>query len=182
MMERPARKLTRLAGYDYSQNGAYFVTICTHNRETLFGEIVDGEMQLNYAGEIVLACWNDLAKYYNHAEYDVFVIMPNHIHAIVMLINDNVPASPVGKGLRPFRTSSETSPVKAQSLPKIIGSLKSFSARRINEQRDMTGVAVWQNSYHDHIIRDEDDLNIRRQYILTNPSRWQEDAENPSMR
>ncbi len=182
MTERPARKLTRLAGYDYSQNGAYFVTICTHNREVLFWEIVDGEMSLTSAGEIVLACWNDLVKHYPYAEYDAFVIMPNHIHAIVMLINDNVPASPVGKGLRPFRTTSqfpETLPVKAQSLPKIMGSLKSFSARRINEQRDMPGVAVWQNSYHDHIIRDEADLNIRRQYILTNPSRWQEDAENP---
>ncbi len=111
--------------------------------------------------------------------------MPNHIHAIVMLINSNAPPSSVGKGLRPFRTTPqfpETSNLKAQSLPKIMGSLKSFSARRINEQRDMPGVAVWQNSYHDHIIRDESDLNIRRQYILTNPSRWQEDVENPSLR
>src|SRR4051812_12095769 len=101
MGELPVRKLPRLAGYNYSQNGAYFVTICTHNRESLFGEIIAGDMKLSNAGEIVLACWNDLAKHYPYAEYDSFVIMPNHIHAIVILINDNVSVSPVGKGLRP---------------------------------------------------------------------------------
>ncbi|MDP2039269.1 MAG: hypothetical protein Q8L04_17960, partial [Ignavibacteria bacterium] len=70
MTERPARKPTRLDGYDYAQNGGYFVTICTQNRELLFGDIVDGEMRLNPAGEIVLRCWNDLAKFYPQAEYD----------------------------------------------------------------------------------------------------------------
>ena len=105
--------------------------------------------------------------------------MPNHIHAIVILIGDDQPVSSVGKGLRPFQSPQKRAHLKTHSLPQVIGSLKSFSARRINEQRDMPGAAVWQNSFHDHIIRDEADLNIRRQYILSNPSRWQEDADNP---
>ncbi|MBA3873429.1 MAG: transposase [Anaerolineae bacterium] len=178
MSERTARKLPRLAGYDYAQNGAYFVTICTHNREMLFGEIVDGNMQLNNAGEIVLTCWNDLAKHYTQAEYDAFVIMPNHVHAIVVLVEDGRVSDPSLRGaFRPTPTSPQPSPTKPHGLPQIIGSFKSFSARRINEKRDMSGVAVWQGSYYDHIIRDEADLNIRRQYILNNPSRWQEDVE-----
>ncbi len=181
MSERPARKLPRLEGYDYAQNGAYFVTICTHNREMLFGEIVDGNMQLNKAGEIVLNCWNDLAQHYSEAEYDAFVIMPNHIHGIVVLVGDGRVSDPsLQETFRPTPKPPQPSYKKPRGLPQIIGSFKSFSARRINEKRDMPGVSVWQSSYYDHIIRDEADLNIRRQYILNNPSRWQEDVEYSS--
>ncbi len=175
MMERPARKPTRLKNYDYSQNGANFVTICTENRELLFGEVRDGAMHLNDVGEIVSACWNDLGKHYPEAEYDAFVIMPNHIHAVIVLVGGDQRQSFVGEGLRPSR-------VRPHCLPQIIASLKSYSARRINERRSVAGAAVWQRSYHDHIIRDEEDLNIRRLYILNNPSRWQEDSENPTRR
>jgi hypothetical protein len=83
------------------------------------------------------------------------------------------------EGHRPSPTSTETGYTKKYGLPQIIGSLKSYSAKRINEQRDTPGAPVWQRSFHEHIIRDENDLNIRRHYILNNPSRWQEDAENP---
>src|SRR6185436_6767154 len=92
-MEHPARKLPRLRGYDYTQNGAYFVTISTVNREILFGEIEDGVMRLNIAGEIVLACWNDLPNHHPQAEYDAFVVMHNHIHALVILFDDRQGAS-----------------------------------------------------------------------------------------
>jgi putative transposase len=182
MSEHPARKLPRLEGYDYAQNGAYFVTICTHNREMLFGEIVDDNMQPNNAGEIVLTCWNDLAKHYTQADYDAFVIMPNHVHAIVVLVGDGRVSDPsLREAFRPT-LMSPPSLTKPHGLPQIIGSFKSFSARRINEKRDTPGVSVWQSSYHDRIIRDEADLNIRRQYILNNPSRWQEDVEYSSLK
>jgi REP element-mobilizing transposase RayT len=105
MFDRQPRKATRLAGYDYSQNGAYFVTTCTTNREMLFGEIADGVMRLNHMGEIVLACWNDLINHYAQAEYDAFVVMPNHIHAIVVLFDEGQTNSQIEReGHRPSPT------------------------------------------------------------------------------
>jgi putative transposase len=194
-MERPARKLPRLRGYDYTQNGAYFVTISTVNREILFGEIEDRVMRLDTAGEIVHACWNDLINHYPQAEYDAFVVMPNHIHALVILLDDHQEASkqgddPIRNGQRPFPTQgASTNAVgtkgesgKRHGLSQIIGSLKSYSSKRINQQRATPGAPVWQSSFHDHIIRSEDDLNSHRNYILTNPARWQEDSDNPFMK
>lgn len=195
-MERPTRRLPRLRGYDYTQNGAYFVTISTANREILFGEIEDGVMRLNTAGEIVLACWNDLINHYPQAEYDAFVVMPNHIHALVILLDDNQEASsqksedPIRNGQRPFPTEGASANVvsmkreggKKHGLSHIIGSLKSYSAKRINQQRETPGAPVWQSSFHDHIIRSEDNLNSHRNYILNNPARWQEDSDNPFMK
>ncbi len=89
------RRSIRLKGYDYSQAGAYFVTICTQNRECLFGDIVDGEMMLNDAGQMVEQCWYDIPLHFPHAGLDEFVVMPNHIHGIVV-INANVGAKNVG--------------------------------------------------------------------------------------
>ena len=79
------RRSIRLKGYDYSQAGAYFVTICTKDRGCLFGEIIDGEMVLNPFGEVVQACWDDLPRHYPHVELDAFVIMPNHLHGIIII-------------------------------------------------------------------------------------------------
>ena len=90
------RKLNRLKGHDYSSDGYYFVTICTHHRREWFGEIRDGKMVLNKHGEIILRCWNDLPIHYDNLKLDMFVIMPNHVHAIVVIQN------PVGNGLKPF--------------------------------------------------------------------------------
>jgi putative transposase len=96
--DRHHRRSIRLKGYDYSQPGAYFVTVCTADRECLFGEIVADEMQLNGAGAIVLAAWNDLPAHYTHVRLDSFVIMPNHIHAVIILTDAPVP---VGAGFKP---------------------------------------------------------------------------------
>jgi REP element-mobilizing transposase RayT len=83
------RRSIRLQGYDYSQNGAYFITLCTHNRECLFGQIQNGQMILNEYGKIVEQCWNNLSNHYDNIELDAYVIMPNHFHGII-LITDNV--------------------------------------------------------------------------------------------
>ncbi|MFH0854653.1 MAG: hypothetical protein V1891_04130, partial [bacterium] len=83
-------KSTRLAEYDYSQNGAYFITICVKNREHLFGEIIDGKLLDNERSKICIACWLDLPNHYGNCILDAFVIMPNHAHLIIFIQNDAV--------------------------------------------------------------------------------------------
>ncbi len=164
------RKSIRLKGWDYSEPGAYFVAICTHNRQPLFGKVVDGEMVLNEYGEIVREAWFDLPNHYAHVELDAFVVMPNHIHAIIVLIAD-----PVGAGFKPAPTALTRHP-----LSEIVRALKTFSARRINERRGTPGERVWQRNYYEHIIRTERALNAIRRYIAKNPLRWHLDRYNPN--
>ena len=151
------RRSIRLQGYDYSQAGAYYVTIVAHGRERLFGEINNGEMTLNRYGQIVHYAWLDLPKHYPHAELDTFCIMPNHVHSIVVLNHDIL--------------------VKRHPLSEIIRAFKSFSAKRINVLRKTSGIPVWQRNYYEHIIRDEKDYETKRNYILSNPQNWENDDE-----
>jgi putative transposase len=149
------RRSIRLRDHDYARPGAYFVTIVTQGRKCLFGEIVEAEMQLNDAGRIIQTAWNDLPNHYANVEVDTFVVMLNHIHGIINLID-----LPVGAGFKPAPTN--------------------FSARRINNSRNTSGAPVWQRNYFEHVIRDEASLNRIRQYILDNPARWEFDRENPA--
>jgi putative transposase len=172
----PARRRSlRLKGYDYRQAGAYFVTICTQGRECLFGEVVDGQMQLNTLGEIVHRTWNDLPNHVAGMGLDEFVVMPNHVHGIIVMADESVVgAGSVGAGSEPAPTTT-----KRHGLPEIIRQFKTFSARRINEHRGTAGVQVWQRNYYEHIIRDEASLNRIREYIVNNPPQWAQDRENP---
>jgi REP element-mobilizing transposase RayT len=188
--ERYHRRSIRLKGYDYSQPGAYFVTICTQDRECLFGEVVDGAIRLNKAGEIVWQTWHDLPDHIVNIVLDTFVVMPNHVHGIIIITDGQTPATDSdsasvdgvgadGVGADGVGAGSEPAPTRRYGLPEIIRQFKTFSARRINEIRNMQGVAVWQRNYYEHIIRDEQSLNRIREYILSNPSRWTMDRENP---
>jgi REP element-mobilizing transposase RayT len=163
------RRSVRLRDYDYTQAGAYFVTICTYRRVCLFGDMVNGCMQLNDCGQIVTAHWDDLVNHYPHVELDVFVVMPNHVHGIIVL-TDNV-----GAGLKPAPTTT----TRHHGLPEIVRGFKTFSSRRINYLRKMPGQPVWQRNYYEHVIRSEEELDRIRQYILDNPAKWPEDGENP---
>jgi len=158
------RRSIRLKDYDYSQEGAYFITICTKNRECIFGRIVDGKMQLNKFGEIVRYTWFDLPNHNTNVELDQFIIMPNHIHGIIIIT--------VGAG-------SEPAPTQKHGLFEIIRQFKTFSAKRINEIRNTPNLPVWQRNYYEHIIRTEDELHRIREYIINNPLQWQYDRENP---
>lgn len=164
------RRLLRLRGYDYSQPGAYFVTVCTKDGEGLFGEISDGSMRLNVSGEMVQECWVDLPRRYPYVELDAFVVMPNHIHGIIVISVGAIHELPVEE----YRTER-----RKMSLPKIIGYAKMNTAKRINQLRHTYGAPVWQRSYYEHVIRDEASLNRIRQYIAENPLRWADDEENP---
>jgi putative transposase len=163
------RRLNRLKDYDYSQLGAYFITICTKNRSCLFGEIDNDRMRLSSYGEIIRLSWFDLPQHYTNMELDVFVIMPNHIHGIIFLTD-------VGAGLKPAPTVPAG---HCHPLPEIIRGFKTFSSRKINELRNMSGTALWQRNYYEHVIRRDESLEKIREYIETNPLRWALDKENP---
>ena len=166
------RRSIRRPDFDYRQAGAYFVTICTHNRAPLFGEIQGDEMELNEAGRVVQAAWDDLPEHYRHVELDAWVVMPNHVHGIITLVD---PAN-VGAGLRPAPTPHGA---KRHPPSEIVRAFKSFSARRINEHRNSPGSPVWQRNYYEHVIRNEKSLHDIRQYIVHNPAKWADDPDNP---
>ncbi|MCX6134338.1 MAG: transposase [Ignavibacteriales bacterium] len=121
-------------------------------------------MVLNGFGEIVASCWKDLPNHYPCVQTDEFVVMPNHVHGIIVITESNL----VGEG-------SEPSPPRRYPLSEIVRSFKTFSARRINELRGTPGLSVWQRNYFEHIIRDERSLERISEYIASNPERWQAD-------
>jgi putative transposase len=141
------RRSIRLKGYDYSQAGAYFVTLCASDRKCIFGSIIRGVMHLNPLGTIVQDCWNDLRHHFPDVELDVSVVMPNHFHGIVVITKGAIHESPLPQDKKLVR--------RRMLLPKIIGRFKMTSAKRINEVRRTPGVPVWQRNYYEHIMRDE---------------------------
>lgn len=167
------RRSIRLQGYDYSQAGAYFITACTHRRECYFGEILNGVFRPTEAGKVLQTTWEDLPKHYSNVKLDAWIIMPNHVHGIVMLTDSNMDA--VGAGLRPAPTPKTA----RHGLPEIIRSLKSFSSRRINEIHGTPGRTIWQRNYWEHVIRNESDYLRICEYIQTNPAQWAMDRLNP---
>lgn len=171
------RRSIRLKGYDYTQPGAYFITICTQDRAHLFGEVVDREMRLNDAGRIVREEWFKTAQLrpYVRLDENEFVVMPNHVHGIIWIVDD------VGATRRvaPTTDAAPHGP-KSGSIGAIIGQFKSAATKSINALRGIPGAPGWQRNYYEHIIRDEDALNRIRAYILTNPLRWALDRENPA--
>ena len=155
------RRSIRLKEYDYSQPGAYFITTCIHSHEPIFGSIINAEMKLNVYGAIASKRWNNLPRYHHHLEISAFIVMPNHIHGILVIKSDS------------------RRMVKGQPVSEIVRDFKTFSSRRINEMRGTPGMPVWQRNYWEHIIRDEDSFKRIYGYILSNPLRWHLDKENP---
>jgi len=179
---RRYRKSIRLRDYDYSQCGAYFVTICTNNRLCLLSNITDEKLVLSEYGIIIQNTWDELQKHYHNIDLDMFVIMPNHIHGIIFIIDN-----PVGAGFKPapemadnpMRAGLKPAPTKRHGLPEIVRAFKTFSARLINEIKQATGQPFWQRNYYEHIIRNDKELYKIREYIHNNPLKWELDRENP---
>jgi putative transposase len=174
--EKHHRRSIRLKGYDYSSAGAYFITLCTHHRECIFGEIMDGAMHLNPYGMIVAKNFQWLSERYPYVHLDEWVIMPNHLHGILVLnrqpgrgVLQNAPTN-----VENTTTQSEKTP-KYKSLGRLIGAFKTVSTKRINILRDTAGNVVWQRNYYERIIRDERALNNIRRYIQMNPINWELD-------
>lgn len=162
--DRHHRRSIRLQNYDYAQAGAYFITICVHQgwltREGIssaandirLGIISESEMHLNQYGELVKTYWDKIPIHHPRVELDEFVIMPNHLHGIIVIDK-----------------SGKT------GIPAMIRIFKSFSTTRINQLRKMRGAPVWQRNYYEHIIRNEADLARIREYVVNNPAKWSED-------
>ena len=168
------RHSIRLAGYDYSQSGVYYVTICTRDRVCLFGGVADGETILNDFGKTVAVSWEWLGTRYDHVELDEWVVMPNHIHGIILIVDDDNGSQFDRRG------GSRTAPTgQRKPIGRLIGAFKTVSTKRINERCHTPGAIVWQRNYYEHIIRDETELNRIREYIAANPARWCKDRENP---
>ena len=179
------RHSIRLKGHDYSQPGAYFVTIVTCQREALIGEIMNGVMRLNPLGKLVEKCWLTIPTHFPQARLDEFAIMPNHLHGIILLSTgeasaDNaptLPANPMPADASPLHPIG----TKPRSLGAIIQNFKSISTRFANAIHFNPGSKLWQRNYYEHIIRDERELNDIRQYIRANPILWENDKENPQV-
>jgi REP element-mobilizing transposase RayT len=177
------RRSIRLPNYDYSQAGVYYVTIVAWHRECLFGNAVDGEMVLSKFGLVAQQQWEKLPKRFPNIGLGAYTIMPNHMHGIIEILAGRGTAVNLndfdGDMSRHAPTHEQfQKPVKG-SVPTIIRSYKSAVSYRINLMRNTDGVPVWQRNYYEHIIRNEQDLQNKTDYIEANPMLWDEDDENP---
>ena len=187
------RQSLRLQHYDYSQTGAYFVTICTHQRNCLLGDVVDGAMVLSALGLIVQKAWDVLPFNEANIELDACVVMPNHVHGIIVLQNhDLISHGLINQGainLAPTEADGVLDRVGARFIapkditPKKLGEIvRVFKAKcsyAVNKVLDTQGVPLWQRNYFERVIRNDDDLAKARQYIQNNPLQWHLDRENP---
>jgi len=194
------RRSIRLRGYDYSQPGAYFVTLCVQGQKCLFGNIMDGEIRLNEAGSMIQTVWEEIPAYYPDVGIDAFIIMPNHIHGIIIIVG----AAPRG---RPCVVESETfgpaqegpaqeGPAQAQvqgqaqgpaptgiSLSDVVHRYKTMTTKRYADGVNQLNWSpfpgrLWQRNYWEHVIRNEPELHRIREYILNNPMQWESDTLN----
>jgi putative transposase len=182
----PRRKQIRLKEYDYSRPGAYFVTICTQEKSNVFGDISGEEMRLNMVGHIAEQCWKEMPEHFGNIGLDQFVVMPNHVHGIIIIFDDpitdgkqTVGDGPVGAtSRRPNTGAGRPRTYQKPTLGQMVAYFKYQSAKRINEIRGTPGTPFWQRGYYDHIIRDEQSLTRIRDYIVQNPWRWGKDKED----
>ena len=197
-IDYPNRRSIRLKGYDYSNPGAYFVTICTRDRLPLLGIVNNAEIMLAPLGHIVESLWNLIPQRFKGVDLDVFVVMPNHIHGVIVLSGEGRGEALAGSVFRlnheetanasplyPLRTDNPPSirrnPRGTQrgSLGAIIQNFKSVSTRKVNQLRGTPGTSLWQRNYYEHIIRNMNELDRIRHYIVDNPLRWECDKYHP---
>ncbi len=157
----PSRRAPRLREYDYAQPGAYFVTLCVHDHSCLFGAITSGAMHQSVTGAMAASIWEGLPDHYAGIELDAWMLMPNHLHGIVVLLD---PAPHAG----------------ALTLSQLIGRYKSFTTheyQRIGTGPTTDARPLWQRSFHERVIRNGRELDAVRAYILNNPVKWQVDRD-----
>ena len=154
------RHSIRLQGYDYSLAGAYFLTLCTQGHSCLFGKIVAGQMILNDIGMAVADCWSQIPAHFPDAELDAWVVMPNHVHGIVVITSAAAPQ--IAPSTRPAGTS--------KTIGSVVRGVK-IGVTKWCRQRSITAT-VWQRNYWEHIVRSEAELERIRRYVVDNPSRW----------
>jgi putative transposase len=166
----PRRRSIRLRDFDYAQNRAYFVTICAAQRLCLFGDVVEGRTQLSAIGLVVAASWQDLPHHTPALMLDAWVIMPNHLHGIVVL---------PGTVATPTTRSSPPHGPKPQSLGAVVRGFKSAVSREVGIRNPTLVRPIWQRNYYERIIRNDRELDAIRRYIMDNPVRWDADPDHP---
>lgn len=196
MADRFRRRSIRLKGYDYAQAGAYFVTICTHERADLFGDVVHGVMEPNAMGNIVQRCWDAIPEHMPMVELDEFTVMPNHMHGIIVITDGaaphgsmagdgsvgagNFPPLPMPGSPAPTDVPPWIMPVMVKnSLGHIMQTFKSAVSRQaVRDGLMLRGTPIWQRGYYEHIIRTAADHDRIAQYIAENPANWGSDDLN----
>ena len=191
------RRSIRFKGFDYTQPGAYFVTLVSYQRECLFGEVLDGQVRLNDIGKIVDRCWRVISRHFPEVELDIFVLMPNHLHGIIWIsdrddrgeasddvereISHHFAAAYSRSTSPPEVDASPQRPKGTQSgsLNAIVQNFKSVSTRKANRRLGSPGSKIWQRDYYERVVRNERELNAIRRYIDNNPAQWESDRENP---
>lgn len=180
------RRSMRLQGYDYAQAGAYFITICTKDRQCLFGNIMNSKMECNKAGKMLERVWSELPTRFDVLELDEFTVMPNHFHGIVTLSGRDRAC------LRPSQSSAKSGDHKDRpygtrpdSIGRVVQAFKSITTHQYINGVRCSGWhpfpgKLWQRNYWDHIIRDEAELTNIREYIVNNPSLWESDQLHPA--
>jgi putative transposase len=163
--DRHNRRSMRLAGHDYSSPGFYFVTVCCHDRQHLFGAIKNGSVLLSSAGEIVAEAWLYSAKLRPEFRFDEWVIMPNHFHGIIQIVDAPMERTEVDRAFR----------MRSRSISSLMTGFKGSTTKHINQWRGLPGCPVWQSRFYDRILRDDQALQQVRQYILDNPKNWKQD-------
>lgn len=151
-----------MKNYDYSQNGAYYLTICTNNRKCLFED--------DFIKQMVYEWWQELSKKFSNVELDEFVVMPNHLHGIVVLVGADLCVCPSGG--------------HGRSIPRIVQWFKTMTTNQYIKNIKKYGwkpfdKKLWQRNYYEHVIRNDDELNRIREYIMNNPLKWEFDENNP---
>lgn len=169
------RRSIRLKGYNYAQAGAYFVTIVTHERAYWFGEIYEGEMCLNEVGHLVVDHWLGLPSRFGSVDLDAFVVMPNHIHGIIVIADGYTNSSGSSEADATRQNGRGATAAKSPTLGEVVRTFKAVSTHIIRR----SGIAEfgWQRNYHERIIRNEQELANIQGYIAYNPARWLEDDE-----
>jgi putative transposase len=175
----------RCPNWDYTSNGVYFVTICTKHHHCFFGNVVGQEMQLSRMGAIVAEEWQKIAQIRPNVRLDTWVVMPNHLHGIIILTNPQQ-SSPVETSRWDVSTThrgddftaTQRPRLQSNSLGAIVGQFKSICTKRI--WADGFIEFRWQMRYHDHIIRDEESAVRIQTYILNNPAKWASDKHHPN--
>jgi putative transposase len=177
--EFPNRKSIRLKEYDYVQAGAYFVTICSSNKQSIFGRVEEDAVRLNALGRVVDECWRQIPDHFANAEVDEYLIMPNHLHGIIVLeCRDTIHR--VRESSSESKTESFGNPI-AGTIPTIIRTFKAAVTRESRRLGLITGEKLWQGGYFERIIRNKDSMMKAREYIVNNPLRWSLDKENPDV-
>jgi len=177
----PNRRSVRIKSFDYSQAGMYFVTVCTHERKCIFGEIVGDEFVPNALGKIVNRCWREIPGHFPGVGIEIHAVMPNHFHGLISLPK-LARAEERAQHAAPLRArSGAVEAVDALARRSVGAIMRSFKAAVAKDARETLGLAatVWQRGYYEHVIRDKRDFQNVWEYIRWNPLRWAQDEENP---